>query len=111
MCILFIDVPTVKVDLPKDGIAKPKEGEDLELKFDVPEDAELTFFKNGKELDMGRAVVTRMGKSSLFFMGDMRPRDSGKYTVEVENDGGKTTKEFEIDVKGKIGITCLFTSK
>ena len=97
----FIDIPTVKVDLPRDGIAKCKEGQDLELKFDVPEDANLTFFKNGKELDMGRAVVTRMGRSNLFFMGDLRNSDSGKYTVEVENDGGKITKDFEIDVKGR----------
>ena len=95
------DLPTVNVELPETGIVKGKAGGDLELNFDVPEDANLTFFKNGKELDMGRAVVTRMGRSSLFFMGDLRKSDSGKYTVEVENDGGKITKEFQLDIPGK----------
>ena len=94
------DLPTVNVDLPESGVVKGKEGGDFELNFDVPEDAELSFFKNGKELDMGRAVATRMGRSYLFFMGDLRNSDSGKYTVEVENEGGKITKEFEIDVIG-----------
>ena len=52
-------------------------------------------------MDMGRAVVTRMGRRHLFFMGDLKKSDSGKYSVEVENDGGKISKDFELDIKGK----------
>lgn len=98
------DLPTVHVDLPETGVVQGKAGGDFELKFDVPEDAELTFFKDGKELDMGRPVNTRMGRSHLFFLGDLRKKDSGKYKVEIENEGGKVTKEFELDIPGIIPL-------
>ncbi|XP_066917491.1 muscle M-line assembly protein unc-89-like [Clytia hemisphaerica] len=100
------DVPTLKVDIPKDGIVKGKENEEIEIKFDVSDvEAELTFFKDGKEMDMGRAVVTRMGRRHLFFMGDLKKKDSGKYTVEIETDGGKISKDFEIEIKEKPTVT------
>ena len=51
-------------------------------------------------MDMGRAVVTRMGRRHLFFMGDLKRKDSGKYSVEVKTEGGKITKEFELEIPG-----------
>ena len=53
-------------------------------------------------MDMGRAVLTRMGRRHLFLMGDLKKKDSGKYSVEIETDGGKVTKEFEISVPGTL---------
>ena len=50
--LIFVDKPSVRVDLPDNGIIRGKAGEDFELPFDnIPEDADVTFFKNGKEME------------------------------------------------------------
>ena len=90
--------------LPRDGVVKGNEGDPFELKFEVSEDAEAIFFKDGKRLhddDMGRAVVTRMGRTYRFFIPELDLSDSGKYSVEIESEGGKINKDFEIDVTGE----------
>lgn len=94
--------------LPRDGIVKAKEGDPFELKFEVSEDAEATFYKDGKKCDdMGRAVITRMGRSYRFYFPELEKSDSGKYTVEIESEGGKIEKEFQIDVAGKVKDPAL----
>lgn len=96
----------MNVDLPEDGVIIGKEDEDFKLNFDdIPEDCDVTFFKGRKNIeDMGRAVVTKMGRTHYFFIGGLALSDSGKYRVEIENEGGKIEKEFKIDVKGKCFI-------
>lgn len=104
----------MKVDLPEDGTVTCKENEDLELKFeDIPEDADVSFFFGRKNVeDMGRSVITRMGRTHIFFIGGLNTSDSGKYRVEIENEGGKIEKEFKIDVKGnKFGQYLVLKKK
>ena len=71
------------------------------MKFEVSDEAEAFFFKDGKKMDdMGRAVITRMGRTYRFYFPEVQKQDSGKYTVEIESEGGKIKKEFEIQVTG-----------
>ena len=98
------DLPTIKVKLPRDGIIEVKEGEPFELNFDLSsEDCEASFFKGDQRIkdDMGRAVVTRMGRRFRFFIPETNESDSGCYTMEVESAAGVVTKNFQINVSGK----------
>lgn len=106
----FSAKPTVNVDIPEDGVIVGKENEDFKLNFDdIPEDCDVTFFKGRKNIEeMGRAVVTKMGRTHYFFIGGLALSDSGRYRVEIENEGGKIEKEFKIDVKGNFSLNESF---
>lgn len=73
------------------------------MKFEVSKDSQASFYKDGKKCDdMGRAVITRMGRSYRFYFPELEKSDSGNYTVEIEGKGGKIEKEFKIDVAGNL---------
>ena len=100
-------LPTVNVKLPKDGIVNIKEGEAFELNFEVSDDSEAIFYKGDNRIDdMGRAVVTRMGRTFRFYIPEVKESDSGQYIMEVQGESGITNKSFKIKVQGMLyGLT------
>ena len=99
--------PMIKIDLPEE--VECEVGGEFELKFEVDGDPspEVFFFKNEQPIDEnekrnGRPVVTRMGRTYLFFLPDLKESDSGTYVIEAENSSGLVEKEFQLKVNGKI---------
>ena len=97
--------PMIKIDLPEQ--VDFKVGETFELKFDVEGDPspEVFFFKNEKAISEdeerdGRPVITKMGRTYLFFLADLKESDSGTYVIEAENSSGLVEKEFQLNVTG-----------
>ena len=104
--------PMIKIDLPKE--IECQEGGEFEVKFDVEGDPspEVFFYKNEQPIDEnekrdGRPVVTRMGRTYLFFLADLKQSDSGTYVIEAENSSGLVEKEFQLIVNGELNLFCL----
>ena len=93
----------MKVNLPKDGLIEAKEGDPFELKFDVSDDSEAIFYKGDNRIDdMGRAVVTRMGRTYRFYIPELKESDTGSYVMEVAGESGMVNKQFKIKVAGRL---------
>ena len=101
--------PMINIDLPEE--VECQKGGEFELKFDVEGDPspEVFIYKDEKSIDRNekrncRPVVTRMGRTYLFFLADLKESDSGTYVIEAENSSGLVEKEFQMKVTGELAL-------
>lgn len=68
----------------------------------------MNFYKGDQRIndDMGRCVITRMGRRYRIFIPEVNESDTGSYTIEVKDESAIVKKQFKINVEGE--CCCFF---